>query len=31
MLAVKGNQGTLAKAIRTAFAPGRQAPLDKIQ
>ncbi|MDG3086438.1 ISAs1 family transposase [Vibrio hannami] len=29
LLAVKGNQGTLAKAIQAAFAPYRRAPVDK--
>lgn len=29
LLAVKGNQGTLAKAIQAAFAPYRHAPVDK--
>lgn len=29
LLAVKGNQGTLAKAIHAAFAPYRRAPIDK--
>lgn len=29
LLAVKGNQGKLAKAVRAAFEPCQQAPLDK--
>lgn len=31
LLAVKGNQGRLAQAVRAAFAPYRQAPLDQSQ
>lgn len=31
LLAVKDNQGTLAKAVRSAFTPCRQAPLEKSQ
>lgn len=31
LLAVKGNQDTLAQAIRTAFAPYREVPLDQVQ